>query len=111
MLLLPPSMAPRSWMPFLSQKTARISGKPGSSGSIVPLEETPAIKPLGAIQLAALLVGTGPGSAPKSALPKPFDRNACETRQSLLKQIPGNGSGVENSAEPVTVPRLFSTGA
>src|SRR6516165_11095106 len=108
MLSNPPSgRAPRSMIRPCSQRVARTSGKPGIKGSISPFWESPAISPFELIQLAALLAPLG--SAPKSILAPFFQTKVCAVTQSSVKQNAGNGSGVEDSAQPVTDPPLFRT--
>src|SRR5215469_15625563 len=104
----PPSgRDPRSMIRPCAQRVARTSGKPGIKGSISPFWESPAISPFELIQLPALLAP--PGSAPRFILAPFFHAKACAVTQSSVKQNAGNGSGVEDSAQPVTDPPLFRT--
>ena len=62
-LSLPPSV-PRSMASPSFQRTARTSGKPGTTGSSTPFRASPAVNPVSLIHLASL--ASPPGSTPKS---------------------------------------------
>src|SRR5215831_6858351 len=105
MLSVPPGRSPRSMIWPFFHKTARISGPP-MFGSMVELNDQPAIHPRALVDPAALKFT--PGNAPRSVMTPSFHRNACAKKQSgKRKQV---GSGLAVSPNDPTTPELFSNG-